>query len=138
MFASQHNPLKAYQTAGIDTEVSTASPHKLIVMLFDGALQAISLARIGIGEKDIPKKGMAISKAIDIVLNGLRISLNREEGGKLAEDLYALYDYIGRRLLQANVANDIGALNEVEHLLSEIRSAWIEIGETPQPPAAGE
>jgi len=131
MFASQQNPLKAYQKAGIETEVATASPHKLIVMLFDGALQAINIARMGIAENDIPKKGLAISKAIDIILNGLRISLNREEGGKLAEDLYALYDYMGRRLLQANIGNDVGALNEVTALLNEIRSAWVQIGETP-------
>lgn len=137
MFATQHNPLKAYQSAGIETEVHTASPHKLIVMLFDGALQAINIARMGIAESDIPKKGQAISKAIDIILNGLRVSLNREEGGKLAADLYALYDYMGRRLLQANIGNDVGALNEVSALLNEIRSAWVEIGETPPVDAAG-
>lgn len=128
MFASQNNPLKAYQTAGIELEVNTASPHKLVLMLFDGALQAINIARMGIAEKDIQKKGMAISKAIDIILNGLRISLDTEAGGKLAQDLYALYDYMGRRLLQANLNNDLAALDEVDHLLNEIRSAWAEIG----------
>jgi flagellar secretion chaperone FliS len=128
MFASQLNPLKAYENVGLETAVQSASPHQLILMLFEGAKQAIANARFGMEMNDIPKKGMAISKAIDIILNGLRVSINMEEGGKLSEDLYALYDYMGRRLLHANLHNDIGALDEVARLLGEIHSAWAEIG----------
>ncbi len=129
MFASQHNPLKAYENVGLETAIQSASPHKLILMLFEGARQAMLSARAGIEEGDTPKKGMAISKAIDIILNGLRASINLEDGGKLSEDLYALYDYMGRRLLHANLHNDLGALDEVTRLLGEIHSAWIEIGD---------
>lgn len=135
MFASQHNPLKAYESVGLDAAVATASPHRLILMLFEGAKQALVIARSGMEEKDIPKKGMAISKAIDIILNGLRVSLNMEEGGTLSQDLYALYDYMARRLLHANLHNDLAALDEVSQLLGEIHSAWIEIGEQVDGPA---
>lgn len=129
MFGSKLNPLKAYETVGLETAVGHASPHKLILMLFEGAKQALIQARAGIESKDIPKKGVAISKAIDIILNGLRVSLNMEEGGNLSQDLYALYDYMGRRLLHANIHNDIVAIDEVMRLLGELHTAWIEIGD---------
>lgn len=129
MFASQRNPLKAYEKVGLETAVQTASPYQLILMLFDGAKQAIANARLGIEMNDIPKKGLAISKAIDIILNGLRASINLDDGGKLSQDLYALYDYMSRRLLHANLHNDPAALDEVGRLLDEIHSAWIEIGD---------
>lgn len=128
MFSSLNNPLKAYQDVGLEISVASASPHKLILMLFEGANEAIIKAKAGIEQNDIPKKGLAISKAIDIILNGLQSSINLEHGGKLSEDLYALYEYMGRRLLHANVQNDIAALNEVASLLGEIHSAWQEIG----------
>lgn len=128
MFSSLNNPLKAYQDVGLEITVASASPHKLILMLFEGANEAINRAKVGIEQNDTPKKGLAISKAIDIILNGLQSSINREDGGKLSEDLYALYDYMGRRLLHANAQNDIAALNEVSSLLGEIHSAWQEIG----------
>ncbi len=66
---------------------------------------------------------------IDIILNGLRASLNLEEGGNLAQNLYALYDYMARRLLHANLNNDSAALDEVLNLLSEIHGAWVSIGD---------
>ena len=72
---------------------------------------------------------MAITKAIDIILNGLRASLNLEEGGDLAQNLYALYDYMARRLLHANQNNDKAALDEVLSLLTEIHGAWVAIGD---------
>jgi flagellar protein FliS len=77
---------------------------------------------------DIQKKGNAVAKAIDIILNGLRESLNLEEGGDLAQNLSALYDYMARRLLYANAHNDIAALDEVLNLLTEIHGAWVDIG----------
>ena len=136
MFTSLSNPLKAYEDVGLETAVASANPHKLILMLFDGAKQAIANAKMGIEMNDIPKKGLAISKAIDIILNGLRASINLEQGGKLSEDLYALYEYMGRRLLHANMHNDLAALQEVSTLLGEIHSAWQEIGhEVNTPPA---
>jgi flagellar protein FliS len=128
MFGTNSNPIDAYSDVGVGTAVSTANPHQLIVLLFEGAEQAVVVARSGIEASDIPKEGAAITKAIDIILNGLRASLNLEEGGDLAQNLYALYDYMSRRLLHANLHNDLAALDEVQKLLGEIHSAWVDIG----------
>ena len=128
MFAKKFDAANAYANVGVETAVPEASPHKLIVLLFEGAREAIILGRAGMEAGDIQKKGASISKAIDIILNGLRASLNMKEGGELSQNLYALYDYMARRLLHANVNNDLAALDEVQNLLGEIHSAWIEIG----------
>lgn len=133
MFDSSRNPVNAYKKVGIETAVQEASPHQLIVLLFEGAKQAIILAQAHLKNGEIGEKGLAISKAIDIILNGLRVSLNTEEGGELAQNLYALYDYMGRRLLHANLNNDAAALMEVQELLSEIQGAWIAIGDEVSP-----
>lgn len=127
MFGSPSNPVNAYKAVGIETAVQGASPHQLIILLFEGAKQAIILAQAHLRNGEVGEKGLAISKAIDIILNGLRVSLNTEEGGELAQNLYALYDYMGRRLLHANLHNDPAALDEVLGLLTEIQGAWIEI-----------
>ncbi len=136
MFGAAINPVNAYKSVGIETSVQSASPHRLIVLLFEGAAQAIVDARAGMAAKDIARKGLSISKAIDIILNGLRASLNREEGGELAENLYALYDYMARRLLHANMHNDAAALEEVQKLLGEIHEAWLAIANKVEPQAA--
>lgn len=133
MFGNKLDPISAYSKVGVGTAVSTASPHQLIVLLFEGARQAVIVARAGIESGDVPKKGAAITKAIDIILNGLRASLNLEEGGNLAQNLYALYDYMARRLLHANLNNDKAALDEVLNLLSEIHGAWVSIGDKTSP-----
>lgn len=131
MFANALKPANAYQTVGIETGIPSASPHKLILMLLDGALFAVSDARRHMGEKNIAAKGERISKAIDIISNGLDASLNKDEGNDLAERLSALYEYMCIRLLHANLKNDEAALKEVAGLLGEIRSAWEEIATDP-------
>jgi len=128
MFGARPSPQNAYRNVGIETSVQEASPHQLINLLFEGAREAIVVARSGIETANIPQKGAAITKAIDIILNGLRSCINLEEGGDLAQNLYALYDYMARRLLHANLHNDKAALDEVLKLLAEIHSAWITIG----------
>ncbi|MDR0577051.1 MAG: flagellar export chaperone FliS [Candidatus Accumulibacter sp.] len=137
MFGTKVNPISAYSDVGVDTAVSTANPHQLIVLLFEGACQAVVVARAGIEAGDVSQKGAAIAKAIDIILNGLRASLDLEQGGNLAQNLYALYDYMARRLLHANLHNDKAALDEVLNLLNEIHGAWVSIG-GPAVESAGE
>lgn len=124
MLPNSSNPAGAYQSVGLETSVSHSSPHQLVVLLLAGARQAILLARGGIEQKDIPLKGRSITRAIDIILNGLRASLDQDKGGDIAANLGALYDYMARRLLRANMDNDIGALDEVLRLLTEIQEAW--------------
>lgn len=116
---------------GIETGVAAADPHRLILMLFDGALLAIAKADDGMQQGRIADKGQAISRAIDIVANGLRSSLNFSAGDELAERLAALYDYLVLRLIYANLHNDPAALREVSRLLTEIKTAWEEIADDP-------
>ena len=116
--------VNAYAKTNIESGVLTADPHKLISMLYEGALQAIFNARNGILQKDIQAKSKAITHAMLIIEEGLRASLDKNVGGKLALDLDALYEYMCARLLNANLKNDIEALDEVARLLGEIKGAW--------------
>jgi flagellar protein FliS len=127
MFGYRSSPLTAYKKASTDIALETASPHQLILMLFDGALSAIVLAKANMLAGKPEAKGLAISKAIDIIANGLKVSLEVEAGGELAQNLIALYDYMVKRLVHANLKNQPVALDEVSSLIREIRSAWVEI-----------
>ena len=135
MFAAMHDPKAAYAKAGIETAVEAADPHKLVLMLFEGALLALASASLHMRRKgsaeDLARKGEAISKAIDIIDNGLKASLDLEAGGELAGRLAALYDYMSARLLLANVRNEPAVLDEVGHLLAELKGAWEQIGNKP-------
>ncbi len=135
MFAVMHNPKAAYSKVGIELGVDTADPHKLVLMLFEGAMLAVASASLHMrrkdGVEDTARKGEAISKAINIITNGLKASLDQEAGGELAGKLGALYDYMCARLLHANLNNQPAALDEVSHLLAELRGAWEQIGSKP-------
>lgn len=115
---------KAYAKVGVESGVEAADPHKLISMLYQGALLAIANAKNGILRKDIPAKGIAISKAIAIIGEGLDASLDKKVGGDLAHNLSSLYDYMCSRLLSANLNNDMAALDEVARLLNDLKGAW--------------
>jgi len=119
--------INAYNKVGVESGVTAADPHKLIAMLYQGALLAIANAKNGILRNDIPAKGKAISHAILIIDNGLNASLDKEVGGDLALNLSALYDYMSKRLLTANMNNDMAALDEVAHLLTDLKGSWEEI-----------
>lgn len=129
-FASA-NSAQTYARVGIETGVAAADPHRLILMLFDGALLAIATAENAMQQGRTADKGQAISRAIDIVASGLRASLSFSAGDELANRLAALYDYMVVRLLHANLRNDPAALKEVSRLLAEIKSAWEEIANDP-------
>lgn len=131
MFTPRGNAAQAYSKVGVETGVEAASPHQLIVMLFDGALLAISNAGLQMQQQNPAAKGQSISRAIDIISSGLKASLDKDKGGELAQNLDALYDYMCNRLLQANLRNDKLALDEVSRLLADIRSAWVEIAGAP-------
>jgi len=119
---------QAYAQVGLESAVLSASPHQLVVLLFDGALSAMKKATILMDQGDIPGKGQALSKAINIITNGLRAGLNHEAGGEISANLDNLYEYMTRRLLEANLHNDPAAIAEVERLLSNIADAWKQIG----------
>lgn len=127
MFANARNALSAYRKVGVDAAIEVADPHRLILLLFAGAQAAIGNARAAMQQQQIAAKGEAISRAIDIIGNGLKLSLDLEQGGEIAQRLDALYDYLVVRLLRANLDNDLPALEEVAGLLEEIHGAWREI-----------
>ncbi len=137
MFGNMKRGVSAYANVDLETGIASASPHKLIVMLYDGALVALRNAKTNMTAGNIPAKGAAISKAITIIDNGLRVSLDKTSGGAIAENLDALYEYMNRRLFQANLQNDVAIVDEVHNLLADLRGAWVAIGEkVEQPPAA--
>ncbi|MFC0267347.1 flagellar export chaperone FliS [Kushneria aurantia] len=117
-----------YASVGVETGVMSASPHQLIVMLFDGALAAIKKARWALDNGDIATRGNALSKAINIVDNGLKNALDLEKGGEIAENLYSLYDFVSRSLVKVNRTRDVELLDRIEHIMADIAGAWKEIG----------
>jgi flagellar protein FliS len=127
MFTAAQRGIGAYTKVGIQTDVETADPHKLVLMLYEGAMCALIDARRYMAQRDIAAKGRAISKAIAIIEDGLLASLDVKAGGKLGEHLAALYDYMCRRLLMANLHNRPELLDEVGALLGELRGAWEQI-----------
>jgi flagellar protein FliS len=122
---------QAYAQVDVETRVAAADPHKLILLLFDGALLAIAKADAALVNRAVVDKAQAIARATDIIGSGLRASLDFSHGDDLAPRLAALYDYMVRRLIDANIKNDAAALREVHGLLAELRSAWEEIASDP-------
>ena len=116
----------AYKRTKNETALEGASPHSLIAMLLDGALERISEATGAFSRRDIAVAGSSIGKAISIVDN-LRVSLDPELGGEVATNLGALYEYMTRRLLEANATKDVDMLAEVSGLLREIEIAWDQV-----------
>jgi len=131
MFGSTHSGATAYARVGVETGVMAASPHNLITMLFDGALVAVASAHQHMKAGHIQDKGLAISRAIMIINDGLRASLDKKAGGEIAQNLDALYAYLGNRLLEANLRNQLDTLDEVERLLKELKGAWDAIDARP-------
>lgn len=119
-----HTAIKTYAKVGLESGVTSADPHKLILMLYQGALLAISTARNQMLREDIAAKGASISKAITIIDEGLKASLDQNAGGELAQNLSSLYDYMSQRLLIANLKNDTSILDEISRLLSDLKEAW--------------
>lgn len=130
MFAQR--AAKAYAQIGLETGVAASSPHRLILMLYDGALKCILDADMHLAAGRVAPKGEAISKAISIIEGGLKGSLDVEHGGAIAQQLSDLYDYMNRRLLLASMRNDRQMLDEVSGLLRELRGAWSSIEPAPR------
>ena len=126
MFA---NSIASYRQIDLESDGRGADPHRLIVLLFDGAESTVEQALLRLEANDIVGKSESLMKAIDIILSGLSASLNTEQGGDLANNLKALYDYMVSRLVHANIHKDPGAIREVQRLLGEISGAWREMGE---------
>lgn len=118
-----------YRQVGVETSVNTASPHQLIKLLLDGFFEAVTSARGAIRAKDVEKKTKAFQRAIGIIDEGLKASLDMKAGGELASNLSNLYAYISVRLTQANLRSDEAILDECVTLMTPVREAWIAIAD---------
>ena len=139
-FSPMHSPRQgrasahAYQSIAVETRTADADPHQLVAMLFDGFFESVAKARGALRQGDIPGKGRAIGRAVRIIDEGLRGALDLKHGGPLARDLHDLYEYVTRRLTEANLSNDESLLDECVALVQPLAEAWASI--RPQLPAA--
>jgi len=122
-YGNMKSGIQQYAQVGNQSGINGASPHRLIQMLMEGALGKISIAKGHMTRNEISQKGTTISWAISII-DGLRMSLDKEQGGDIAENLDALYEYMTNRLVQANIENSVDMLDEVAHLMITLKSGW--------------
>ncbi len=118
--------VKAYNTTENYSTVAYADPHTLITRMFDGALKRIAQAKGSMQRNETASKGEHLQRAIAII-GGLEACLDHDKGGDLSNNLASLYEYMNLRLVEANINDDIEKLDEVSHLLLEIRGAWVQI-----------
>ena len=122
--------VEQYKHLDVTTAVESASPHRLIQMLMNRAVQSIGLARNMMETEEVAAKGVHIGNAIDVI-NGLQASLNHKHDAEMSANFDELYGYMTRRLLEANLQNDKGILDEVENLMREIKDAWDAVADDP-------
>ena len=115
--------MRQYQQVSVHSGIMDASPHRLVQMLMEGALEKIALAKGYMTNNEIARKGENIGKAIAIV-SGLQSSLNHDSGGEISANLNSLYDYMSTRLVIGNLRNDASILDEVTGLMVDIKMGW--------------
>ncbi|MCL1073944.1 flagellar export chaperone FliS [Shewanella dokdonensis] len=115
--------LQSYRKVSLESEIAVASPHRIVQLMFNGALERLAQSRFAIEQHNLAAKGVYINKAIGII-TGLKNSLNMEAGGEIAANLDRLYDFAIRRITEANVNNDPVALDDVTAIIREIKEAW--------------
>lgn len=121
MYQNMSNAYQIYQ----QNQVNTASPEKLLLMLYDGALKFLRLAMIALEEKNFEKSNEYLKKAQEILYE-LMNTLNFD-AGDIAQNLYDLYDFMNRELIQANIKKDMEKIKNVKKMLESLRSAWVQI-----------
>ncbi len=107
----------------LKNQIETSSPEQILILLYDGAIKFLNQAKIGIQNKDIELTHNNLIKAQNII-SELRDTLDMEIGGELANNLFALYNYFNRRLVQANIKKEIEPVDEVLEHLRGLRDTW--------------
>lgn len=131
MFTTVLPPIDQYRHVGTVTAVTQASPHQLVMLLFDGAIAAVLQARHALATGDMDTKRATISKAMRIIDEGLKASLQAHGDPSLSENLGMLYEHMVSRLFQANLKSTDAPLQEVARLLGDLRATWAEIAPAP-------
>lgn len=112
-----------YHQIDLAAEVELADPHRLVAMLYEGFLLQVAKAKIGVQNDDFDAKAKHTKQAMDILL-GLKAGIDHEASPELASNLYELYDYCERRLLDASARRDLAGYDEVDGLIRQIKEAW--------------
>lgn len=115
--------LQSYRKVSLESQLADASPHKITQMLFAGALERLAQSRIAIEQGNIENKGLLIGKAMSII-QGLRSALVMDKGGDLANNLHDLYEFVLRRLMDANLNSDLNAIDDAAGIMRELKEAW--------------
>lgn len=119
----------AYRQVGVQSVVDGASPHLLIQMLFDALETSLNAAKGAMQRGEIEEKGRQIGKAVRILEEGLKASLNHEQGGEVAQNLVSLYDYCITQITLANLRNDISLLDAAQTVIAPVAQGWREMGQ---------
>ncbi len=120
--------LKAYKKVSIDSQLTSATPHRVIQMLMAGAIERLIQGKAAMQQGSVAQKGERLGKALDIVMS-LRACLSMDDGGEISENLDALYDFMVRQITLANQDNNPQPIDDVVDMLREIKSAWDQIPE---------
>lgn len=123
----------AYKRVNVETGVDSATPHQLVVMLFDALQQYLLAARGAMERGEVALKCQKMGAAIRVLEEGLRSSLNLEQGGEIAKNLDAVYEYCVQRLTMANLKNDQSGITEVMDIIAPIASGWKQMNGQAQP-----
>jgi len=115
--------LNQYQQTSVETGLENATPYKLVSMLYDGVMDNLALAKGAMSRQDYQLKAEKLNKAV-LIIGSLRSGIDKVNGGEVAENYEALYNYINRKLLEASAKNDEAILDEVTTLVRELRDAW--------------
>ncbi|KUI98868.1 flagellar export chaperone FliS [Vibrio sp. MEBiC08052] len=118
--------LQAYKKVSVDSQLSAASPHKVVQMLMAGAIERLIQGKAAMMQGNIPVKGERLGKALDIIIS-LRSCLSMEDGGDIARNLDQLYEFVITQITQANHLNEPELLDDVIDIIREIKSAWDQI-----------
>lgn len=128
MMNSNTSAMREYRQVNLRQVVEGATPHRLVQLMMERVLAKIAIARGHLQRKAVAEKGKHIGDAISII-NGLQVSLNHKADSELCGNFDALYDYMARRLLEANLYNDDARLQEVADLMRQVKEAWDAIGD---------
>lgn len=113
----------AYQHAQLEAQAASADPHKLVLMLIDGFLDELARVEGHLQAGNFERKAVSINKCIEI-LSGLDASLDREQGGKVADDIHQLYDFCGRQLFKVSVSKNSAELGVIYKVMNDLKEGW--------------